>query len=193
MSESPTDETESEHPPVAAADAGGAAAAPGAGALWVRFAVGFAVLEIVFEILYHAVALESPFFDGLLELLASASGAVLTPFYDSVKVTGTRLSIPGFTVDVDYGCDGIQVCSLLMAAVLAFPAPWRSKAVAIAIGLPWLQAWNVARISSLVAIGKHLGYPIFETSHVYVWPTVLVVVSLASWMAWARWATPDAA
>lgn len=78
-----------------------------------------------------------------------------------------------------------------MAAVLAFPAPLKSKLIGIAIGLPWMQAWNVARISTLVAVGKHLGFPTFETIHVYVWPTVLVIVSLLSWVGWARWAVPD--
>ena len=158
---------------------------------WIRFAVTFGVLALGFEIVYSAWALDSHAFHVFLTYLADATGLALEPFYEPVRVSDTRVSIPGFVVDVDYGCDAVQVCTLLMSAVLAFPARWNRKLLGILIGVPWMQAWNVTRIATLVVIGRIWGHNVFETTHVYIWPSVLIVISLASWMFWVRWATAE--
>jgi len=157
---------------------------------WVRFAISFALIVSVFEAVYHGIALETQVFHRFLELLASASALLLTPFYESVGTLSTRISTNRFVVTVDYGCDGIQVCTLLTAAILAFPARWRDKLAGIVLGNLWLQMWNVVRISSLVVIGG-IRSTFFEPTHVYIWPTILVALCLATWIAWARWTTPD--
>jgi exosortase/archaeosortase family protein len=160
---------------------------------WLRFAGIFAAVGLSLEVFYQGFALESAFFQVFLEGLAQATGFALDLVYDGVRVDGARVSIPRFIVEVDYGCDGIQVCTLLASAVIAFPAPWKSKLIGITVGLVWLQVWNVMRIATLVSIGRHLGYVKFETAHIYVWPTILVILSLLSWIFWVRWATRDAA
>ena len=70
--------------------------------------------------------------------------------------------------------------------MLAFPAPWKFKLAGIVLGNLWMQAWNVARISTLVVIGG-IHRPAFEPTHVYIWPTILIAICLGSWMLWARW------
>ena len=157
---------------------------------WVRFAVGFAVLVSIFEVVYHAVALESMAFFYFTSALAHIAGTLLIPFYDRVTLTGSRLATHEFLVTVNSGCEGLQVCTLLTAAILAFPAPWKKKLVGIVAGNLWLQGWNIMRIATLVVVGG-LYEPAFEPTHVYVWPTILVAVCLATWMAWARWTMRD--
>jgi len=157
---------------------------------WVRFAVAFALLISIFEVIYHAVALESAAFYKLTHTLAQAAGVVLEPFYDRVTVSSARVSTNKFVVTVDYGCDGIQVCTLLMAAVLAFPSTVMQKVVGVVGGVLWLQAWNVMRVATLVAVGG-FDRKLFEPTHIYIWPTLLVVICLATLMAWARWTLSD--
>jgi len=157
---------------------------------WLRFAVSFALLVSLFEVLYHTVALESSAFYGFTSGLATIAGSLLTPFYERVTITGSRIATSAFVVTVNYGCDGLQVCTLLTSAILAFPATLRQKLVGIAAGNVWLQSWNVARIASLVVIGG-IEDDWFEPVHVYVWPTILVAVCLGTWMAWAQWILRD--
>ena len=157
---------------------------------WLRFAVSFAVLVSLFELAYHTLALESALFYDFTSALAHIAGTLLVPFYERVTLTGSRVATNEFVVTVNYGCDGLQVCTLLTAAILAFPAPFGRKLVGIVAGNLWLQTWNVARIASLVVVGG-IDDDWFEPVHVYVWPTILVAVCLATWMAWARWILRD--
>jgi exosortase H (IPTLxxWG-CTERM-specific) len=157
---------------------------------WVRFAVGFAVLISLFEVLYQAAALGSPAFYTFTRGLAQSGGFLLEPFYERVTVTNSRVATNQFVVTVNYGCDGIQLCTLLMSAVLAFPATLKQKLVGVIGGVVWIQIWNVLRIASLVIVGG-FDRKLFEPVHVYVWPTLLVIICLGTWMAWARWTVWD--
>ena len=157
---------------------------------WARFAIGFGLLIAVFELLYHGIVLESDAFFGFVRLLARATGALLEPFYERVTVTHARVATNKFVVTVDDGCDGLQVGTLLTAAVLAFPATWRQKLAGIVLGNIWLQVWNVIRISTLVVVGG-IEREWFDPTHVYIWPTLLIGICLATWMAWARWTIDD--
>jgi exosortase H (IPTLxxWG-CTERM-specific) len=157
---------------------------------WVRFAVGFALLITLFEVIYQTVALESSAFYKFTHGLAAGAGMILEPFYDRVTVASARVSTNKFVVTVDYGCDGIQVCTLLMSAVLAFPSTYFQKFVGVIGGVVWMQSWNMLRVATLVMVGG-FDRKLFEPVHVYVWPTALVVICLATWMAWARWTMSD--
>ena len=157
---------------------------------WIRFAVAFSVIVTTLELLYHGIALESMAFYTFLSGLAQATGFVLEPFYERVSVTGARVSTNQFVVTVDYGCDGLQVCTLLTSAVLAFPSTWKQKFIGIVAGNLWLQCWNVLRIVTLVVIGG-IERSWFHPTHVYIWPTILIALCLATWMTWARWTMPD--
>lgn len=157
---------------------------------WVRFAVSFAVLISVFEVFYQVVALESAGFHKFTAGLAQSAGFLLEPLYERVTVMNSRVSTNQFVVTVNYGCDGIQLCTLIMSAVLAFPSTLKQKLVGVVGGVLWLQAWNTLRIATLVMIGG-FERELFEPVHVYVWPTLLVIICLASWMAWARWTVQD--
>jgi exosortase H (IPTLxxWG-CTERM-specific) len=153
---------------------------------WARFAVGFSVAVSLFEVAYYGLVLESEAFELFMRALAQATGAVLEPFYDRVSVVHARVSTNRFVVNVDDGCDGLQVGTLLTSAVLAFPSTWRQKLIGVVAGNLWLQAWNVVRIATLVAVGG-IQRTWFHPTHVYIWPTLLIALCLATWLAWARW------
>jgi exosortase H (IPTLxxWG-CTERM-specific) len=157
---------------------------------WARFAIGFGLLVSILEVVYHGVVLDSDAFNLFVKGLARATATVLDPFYERVSVLHARVATNKFVVTVDDGCDGLQVCTLLTSAVLAFPATWRQKVVGVVIGNLWLQTWNVVRIATLVVIGG-IERSWFHPTHVYIWPTLLIALCLATWMAWARWTMSD--
>lgn len=121
------------------------------------------------------------------EWLATASGALLA-FFDAdvlahANVIQSRAS--GFGVAILPGCNGVEACLVLLAAVLAFPAGWRAKATVIALGLPAVQLANLLRIVSLFYLGQW-DMAWFEFAHLYVWQALIMLDVLAVWLLWMR-------
>lgn len=155
-----------------------------------RFALLFGFFALVSEVAYYAVALDSRGFESYLNVLAAISGWVLGLFGTEVKVVGTQIVGSGYAVAVAQGCDAIEVCSLLAAAVLAFPVSWPARIRGLAIGIVALQALNILRIVTLYWIGASSFSKYFKTSHELIWPSVLIAITIATWILWVRWETP---
>lgn len=155
---------------------------------WIRFALVFGALAVVSEVLYQGVTLESAGFQAYLGVLAWISASVLGCFETGIVVSGSLITNSSFAVEVARGCDAVQVCSLLAAAVIAFPLEVKAKLRGLALGILVLQIFNLLRIITLFLIGAHLNR-IFHAAHVYVWPTILIVVTIAVWIGWVRWET----
>jgi len=168
-----------------AGDGGDAGPSRPNGAPWRRFALIFSLLAISSEIAYYAFVLESRSFERYLEMLAHVSGRVLELLGRDVTVRGVLISDSGFAVMVAHGCDALQVCALLSAAVIAFPAPLGRKVRGILGGVLLLQVLNLLRIVSLFLIGASFA-SIFSTVHEVVWPGVLIVITIATWIVWVR-------
>jgi exosortase H (IPTLxxWG-CTERM-specific) len=157
---------------------------------WLRFALIFGALAVSSEVLYYAVTLESEGFRIYLGALAKISGALLTAFGSNVSIHETRISNADFAVEVAQGCDAIQVCSLLAAAVIAFPIALKRKLRGLALGILWLQFLNLMRIITLFLIGEQFS-GFFKTAHEVVWPGVLIVITIITWILWVRWETRE--
>lgn len=146
----------------------------------------FGALAIASELLYYGVILESRGFDWYLALLARCSGTLIGWLGFDIAVAGPELSTNGFAVEIADGCDAIQLSALLTAAVFAFPHRLGHRLRGIFFGLLWLQCLNLARIVTLFAVGP-VSPPIFSTLHRIVWPTLLIALTVASWVAWVLW------
>ncbi|MFP8881343.1 MAG: hypothetical protein VCE43_18820 [Myxococcota bacterium] len=157
-------------------------------ARWRRFAVVFALLSLGLEVFYFGILLDSGGFVGYLAVLARFSGVLLNAVGHDVVVTATRIQGPHFAVEISEGCDALQICSLLIAAMVAFPTTPLRRLRGVAGGVAWLQAANFVRIASLYLIG--VGLPgAFAMMHQLVWPTVLIALTVATWVVWALWET----
>lgn len=115
-----------------------------------------------------------------------ASTAILGAFGEPAASSGTRITSPAFTVDVKNGCNGVEAMLILFAAVLAFPAPWRSRLAALVAGTVALQALNLVRVVSLFWLGVH-HRDVFEMFHTAVWQTLLILVAVGLFVLWSRW------
>jgi len=96
-----------------------------------------------------------------------------------------RSASNGFAVSIEAGCNGVEATLVLLAAILAYPAPWRYKALGFAIGVVAVQALNVVRVISLFYLGQW-NYQVFEWAHLYVWQALIMLDVLVVWLVWVR-------
>ena len=151
------------------------------------------------------------FFLGFLVVQALLFGAELTPWAQSWFVrpwTGTLAAISadivkwfdphvlshgnilqstrnGFAVAIEAGCNGVEATIVLVAAMLAFPAPWKQKLVGLAAGIVAVQGLNVVRVISLFYLGQW-NFDVFEFAHRYVWQALIMLDVLIVWLLWVR-------
>ena len=119
------------------------------------------------------------------ELLVRISSALLAALGERTQSFGTVIRSPAFAVDVKNGCNGIEAALLLVAAMLAFPASAKKRALGIAAGLALIQGVNLFRIVSLFWLGAH-HRDVFELFHAAVWQTALILLAVGLFVAWSR-------
>jgi len=151
-----------------------------------RFALTFLVLLILlfaFELAPPGQAVVVPW----TELVAKASAGLVTAFDGNAFSQGKILYNPvtGFAVAIEAGCNGVEAMLVLLAGILAYPSPWRSKAIGIAIGVVAIQALNLVRIVSLFYLGQW-NAQWFEWAHLYVWQALIMLDALIVWLLWMR-------
>ncbi len=106
---------------------------------------------------------------------------VVVPFARWQGLVVERLLVGGpLTVNVDPSCSGLDVIALCVAATLAYPVEWRRRLTGAALGVVGLLVLNAVRIASLASASQS---NLFQTLHVHVWPTVLVVAT-GGWVLW---------
>ena len=122
-----------------------------------------------------------PFTGGI----ARVSGATLDLLGQDVHMNGTIIRGRRFAVNIRNGCNGVEAMLIFLAAVLAFPAPWRSRLLGLAIGIVAIQAVNLIRVVALFLTGAY--FPAwFDASHTVVWQTVVILFSVLLWILWAN-------
>ncbi len=88
--------------------------------------------------------------------LAQISTAIVTFFDPNVVAVGKvmRSTTNGFAVSIEAGCNGVEATIVLLAAILAFPAPWKHKLAGLAAGIVAVQGLNILRVISLFYLGQ---------------------------------------
>ena len=131
----------------------------------------------------HAV---EPFTAGV----ARVSGGALNLLGQHVTMQGTVIRSARFGVNIHNGCNGVEAMLIFLAAVLAFPASWKSRLVGLALGILAIQVVNLVRVVALFLTGVYLP-GIFASSHTVIWQTIVILFGVLLWVYWAnRFATP---
>lgn len=119
--------------------------------------------------------------------LALISTWIVTLFDGNVTATGKvmRSATNGFAVSIEAGCNGVEATLVLLAAMLAYPAPWKHKAVGLVVGILAVQLLNILRVISLFYLGQW-NYDVFEWAHLYVWQALIMLDVLVVWLIWVR-------
>lgn len=153
--------------------------------LGLRFALTYggiaSVLFGIYAFPFELFGAERDWLTGYLAAYARLSGAVLGLAEPSVVVDGTYI-YGRFALQIVRNCDAADVNILFVSAVLAFPAPRRTKALPLLLGLLALVAANVTRICSLYYVGVYRP-DWFRAVHEEVWPLLLVALALVVFLA----------
>jgi exosortase H (IPTLxxWG-CTERM-specific) len=119
--------------------------------------------------------------------LAAISAWLVTVIDPNVVAAGKviRSTANGFAVSIEAGCNGVEATIVLVAAIFAFPAPWREKLAGLAAGIVAVQGLNIVRVISLFYIGQW-NMQVFEWAHLYVWQALIMLDVLVVWLVWVR-------
>lgn len=120
---------------------------------------------------------------GFMAITASICGGILNLFFADVSVAGRYLSFQGFSVEIIEECTGIFEMLIFLAALISYPASWRSKLIGFLLGIPTLYAFNVIRIAVLAIVGAHY-YKLFDFMHLYFWQATLILMITTVWVLW---------
>lgn len=151
----------------------------------------FFVLFLVILVVLFAAELTLPVQNALVipwtEALARISATIVTLFDPHVTAYGKILqsTSSGFSVSIEAGCNGIEAAIVLIAAMLAFPAPWKHRVIGVLAGLLAVQALNIVRVISLFYIGQW-NMQAFEWAHLYLWQMLIMLDVLIVWLLWIR-------
>ena len=151
----------------------------------------FFLLFIVIQAALFGVELLNPVQVALVTpwtaTLARLSAGVLQVFDPDVHSYGVVIQSlkNGFGVSIQPGCNGVEACIILVAAMLAFPSPWKYKLIGIGLGIVAVQAVNVLRVISLYYLGQW-DMRVFEFAHLYLWQALIMLDVLIVWLVWVR-------
>lgn len=121
------------------------------------------------------------------KVLTQLSAAIITLFDSNVLSFGKIIqnTTNGFAVSIEAGCNGIEAAIVLIAAMLAFPAPWKHRIVGILVGLFAVQSLNIVRVISLFYLGQW-NMDAFNWAHLYLWQALIMLDVLIVWLVWIR-------
>lgn len=152
-----------------------------------RFFTVFCVVLVVLFSLEMLNPVQEHVVVPFTSLLAKISALLISPFDDNVLAFGKVLQFrdTGFAVSIEAGCNGVEATIVLVAAVMAFPAGWKSRLAAIGFGFLAIQTLNLARIISLFYIGNW-NDTVFSWVHLYLWPALIMLDVLVVFMLYLR-------
>lgn len=153
----------------------------------IRFFIQFLVLQAVLFGAELTPWAQEYFVVPWTNTLAAMSARLVTFFDPNVVATGKVLqsTVNGFAVSIESGCNGVEATIVLVAAILAFPAPWKHRLMGLAAGILAVQGLNVIRVISLFYLGQW-NFDVFEWAHLYVWQALIMLDVLIVWLVWVR-------
>ena len=149
--------------------------------LFIVILVSLFTLEMLVPVQEHVIV---PF----TSMLARLSAALILPFDSTAVAYGKILQFKdtGFAVSIEAGCNGVEATIVLVAAIVAYPANWRARLIAIGLGFLAIQIMNLARIISLFYLGNW-NMDIFSWIHLYLWPSLIMLDVLIVFIVYLRY------
>jgi len=150
------------------------------------FAVVFLAVFAILQLGYAAArdtSIERTVIDVATILPAAALINLIAPD-EEVEPVEHRLISETVRLSVLNGCEGTETLFLLIAAVLAFAAPWRHKLLGVVIGTLLVYGLNQLRIVALYFALRH-DKELFALMHGYIGPTLIIAVCALFFLWWA--------
>jgi exosortase H (IPTLxxWG-CTERM-specific) len=153
-----------------------------------RFITLFSVILVSLFTIEMLVPVQEHVIAPFTGMLARLSAAIILPFDSSAVAYGKILQFrdTGFAVSIEAGCNGVEASIVLIAAVIAYPASWRARFLAIVLGFLAIQVMNLARIISLFYLGNW-NMEVFSWIHLYLWPALIMLDVLIVFIVYLRY------
>ncbi len=108
---------------------------------------------------------------------------VIRPSENASAIGKTLKSVSGHSIEIAWGCEGVEGIFIVAAALLAFRMSKKRKITGILAGTFILFAINIMRIITLFFVAKYkLG--LFELMHVYIGQTVTIFSGIVFFVLW---------
>ena len=136
-------------------------------------------------------AVNDSFVEPFTAGVAVASGHALDLIGEDISKDGTILRNERFAVNIRNGCNGLETMIIFLAAVVAFPSPWKSRLLGLGLGLIAIQGINLIRVVALFLTGAY--FPaFFDSSHTVVWQMIVVSFAVILFLFWvSAFTAPD--
>ena len=147
-----------------------------------RVALVFCMLVLVF----HAIEWTYTFFQPIVifqEVTASTVARLVSIVGIKCTLNGSRIIMPHTVWNVVLECTAITAVIVFVSFILAFPATWRSRAIGICTGVPFIIAANIFRLVTLAWLTQKIPQS-SEFIHNYIWQVVFLFLVVLMWIAW---------
>lgn len=151
------------------------------GRVVLRFCLAFAAFTVAAFVALYGV--QDTVVARLNRHVAWLAAAILSALGASVASLGPVVSVGNFAVEIKNNCNAIYEAGLFAAAVWAYPARVRAKALGTLVGISILYVANLVRVLSLIAIGV-LARGWFDVAHLYVWQALFFAIVAGCWFGW---------
>jgi len=154
-----------------------------------RFAVTYLILMGVFFLLIglkpvqDLIDLNGLYTRGVVATTTKVLGILSIP----CAYQGSIIQLPSISLDVKFGCNGLESVMIYSVAVISFPASWKKKLTGILAGFVIIQAINILRIAALAYSGIHFK-GVFEYIHIYVAQGIMIAISLGVFFFYLNYA-----
>ena len=111
----------------------------------------------------------------------------LKPFGIIQGIDGSIIHLKGISLNVLFGCNGLEAFLIYIAAILSFPAGLKKKAVGILAGFLIIQGLNILRIAALCLCAVYLKQ-YFYYFHIYVAQGIMIAFALVLFLLWLNYA-----
>ena len=116
---------------------------------------------------------------------------VLSALHIPTTCTGSIIHLPSISLDVRFGCNGLEAVMIYSVAVLAFPARWKKKVYGIVAGFLIIQVINILRIVGLAYAGVYF-QNIFHYIHIYIAQGIMIAIALGTFFLYLAFTKTNA-
>jgi exosortase H (IPTLxxWG-CTERM-specific) len=115
-----------------------------------------------------------------------ATAKILELFGITSTYHGSLINLPSISLDVEFGCNGLEAVMIYCVAVLTFPASWKNRIYGIVLGFLVIQVLNLIRIVALAYAGVY-HRELFDLVHLYVAQGVMIAVALGTFVLYLNY------
>lgn len=103
---------------------------------------------------------------------------------------GSIIHLPYISLELKFGCNGLEAIMIYSIAVLAYPSKWIRKLYGILAGLLCIQFINILRIIGLAYAAVYLK-DLFNYIHLYIAQGIMIAVALGMFFLYLSYIRTD--